>query len=477
MKTRRHRFWIGLNTGTALILAAAIVLMINYLSYRHYSRTDWSRTQRYTLSPKTVSLLESLRKPVNITVFFQPGNVLYEDIHNLLREYQFHCKMLNIQWVDPDRDIAMTEEMAAKYEVTEPNVVVFECDGRTEYERTDEIARIDASSGVERIIAFRGEQSFSSAIQGVVQSESPTVYFLIGHGERDIDSFDRRTGFSGIRQLIERDNANVKKLELSSEKQIPEDCDVLIIAGATQRMSETEAELIAAWLKRSGRLMILDDAGTVTGLEMLLRNWGVELRNDVVLDPDRTMTGREVFVSGYNQKHPITGKLGTTAAIFHLPRSVEPGGGQSRDADRPQVTQLAFSSDSSWSEGRPDLSPAKFDEDVDLRGPVSMAVAVEKGSTPGLLDMQIRPARMVVFGDSGFVSNGGLTGGDTSLFMSSLNWLLSREQLMAIAPKQANDTRLKLTRADTRRLFWSIVFGIPALAALLGVILWLLRKK
>jgi ABC-type uncharacterized transport system involved in gliding motility auxiliary subunit len=242
-------------------------------------------------------------------------------------------------------------------------------------------------------------------------------------------------------------------------------------------MSEAEAELIGTWLRQSGRLMILNDAGTVTGLEMLLRNWGVETRNDIVLDPARTMTGREVFVSGYNTKHPITGKLGTTAAIFHLPRSVEPGLGQSRGDDRPQVTSLAFSSDSSWSESRPDQSPAKFDENADLRGPVSMAVAVEKGATPGLLDMQIRPTRMVVFGDSGFVSNGGLTGGDTSLFMSSLNWLLSREQLMAIAPKHAADTRLKLTRSDTRRLFWSTVCGIPALAALFGILLWLFRRK
>lgn len=476
MKTRRHRFWIGLNTGTALLLAAAITLMVNYLSYRHYERIDWSRTQRYTLSPKTTALLDSLDKPVQVTVFFQPGHVLYEDILNLLREYQFHCKQLSIQWVDPDRDIAMTEEMAQKYEVKEANVVVFECEGRTEYERIDEIAKIDASSGVERILAFRGEQSFSSAIQAVVQQSSPTVYFLTGHGERDIDSFDKRKGFSYIRQLIERDNAIVKTLELSVEKQIPTECDVLVIAGVTQRMSDTEAERIGTWLKRNGRLMVLADATYTTGLETLLNDWGVVLRNDVVLDPERTMTGREVFISAYGA-HPITDKLGTSAAIFHLPRSVELGAGKSQSADRPQVTSLAFSSKKSWSESRPGQSPATYDPQTDLQGPVSLAVAVEKGGSPGPLDMQIRPARLVVFGDSGFVSNGGLTGGDTSLFMSALNWLLCREQLMEIAPKLPTDTRIQLTRGDTRLLFWSLVAGIPSIAALIGIALWLVRRK
>jgi ABC-type uncharacterized transport system involved in gliding motility auxiliary subunit len=479
MKNRRHRLWISLGTGAALMLALAVTLMVNYLSFRHYFRADCSRTQLYKLSSKTISLLESLEKPVEATVFFQPGNVLYEDIHNLLREYRFHSSRLNIQWVDPDRDIAQTEELAAKYQVTDPNVVVFNCEGRSKYVRADEIANIDGSSGIDRITAFKGEQAFSSAIQGVVQETVPVVYFLTGHGERDITSFDRRTGFSGVAQLIERDNIAVKPLQLSTAKQIPADCAALIVAGASQSMSKPEADLIAVWLRRSGRLMALSDAGQTSGLEKMLQEWGILLRNDVVIDPDRTLTGREVFVSAYN-RHPITAKLGATAAIFNLPRSVEPDSTlpQTASADRPQVTPLALSSKNSWADAQPEQVPAKYDKGTDdLPGPVSMAVAVEKGDTAGLLDMQIRPSRLVVFGDSGFVANSGLTGGDTSLFMSALNWLIDREELMAIAPKEVDDTRLRLTREKVRILFWSAVGAIPALAALLGTALWLRRRR
>ncbi|HNX52723.1 MAG TPA: GldG family protein [Pontiellaceae bacterium] len=479
MKNRRHRLWITLSTGAALLLALVIALMVNYLSFRHYYRTDWSRAQLYNLSSKTTGLLESLDKPVSVTVFFQPGNVLYDDIHNLLREYQFHCSRLNIQWVDPDRDISQTEELAVKYKVTDPNVVVFDCGGRSKYVRADEIANINNASGIDRITSFKGEQAFSSAIQGVVQKTVPAVYFLTGHGERDITDFDRRTGFSGAAQLIERDNIAVKPLLLSTVKQIPADCSALIVAGASQSMSKSEADLISVWLRRSGRLMVLTDAGQTSGLEKLIQEWGVRLRNDVVIDPDRTLTGREVYVSAYN-RHSITAKLGTTAAIFHLPRSVEPDFTQTKtaSADRPLVTALALSSKKSWAEAQPDQVPAKYDAGTeDLPGPVSMAVAVEKGDTTGLLDMQIRPSRLVVFGDSGFVSNSGLTGGDASFFMSALNWLLDREQLMAIPPKELDDTRLKLTREKIRFLSWSTIGVIPALAALLGTVLWFRRRK
>lgn len=479
MKTRRHRLLVSVNTAAALLLASAVTLMINYLSFRHYYRADWSAAQLYALSPKTDGLLEGLKKQVDITVFFQPGNVLYENIHNLLREYQFHSGRLNIQWVDPDRDLAQTEELALKYEVTEPNVVVFDCNGRSKYVRADEIAIIDASSGVERIVAFKGEQAFSSAIQAVAQPTMPVVYFLTGHGESDIENFDRRTGFSGVARLIERDNIAVRTLLLSTEQQIPADCNALIIAGAAKSMSKAEADIIRAWLQRNGRIMILADTGQISGLEPLLREWGILLLPDVVLDPARTLTGREVFVAGYNSSHPITRKLGTTAAIFHLPRSVQPDYSVAAAAvDRPQVSPIAFSSDDSWAETQPEVSPAVFDESTgDVPGPISMAVAVEKGTSAGQLDMQIRPSRMVVFGDSGFVSNGGLTGGDVSLFMSSLNWLLDREELLAIPPRQINDTRLKLTRSGVRILFWSTVGGIPAFAAIFGILLWFRRRK
>jgi ABC-type uncharacterized transport system involved in gliding motility auxiliary subunit len=359
-------------------------------------------------------------------------------------------------------------------------VVVFDHEGRSKYVRADEIADIDASSGIDRIRKFKGEQAFSSAIQGVVQEAVPAVYFLTGHGERDITDFDRRTGFSGAAQLIERDNIQVKPLLLSTVKQIPADCGALIVAGASQSMSKSEADMISTWLRRSGRLMVLSDAGQTSGLEKMLQEWGLLLCNDVVLDPDRTLTGREVFVSAYDRRHPITAKLGTTAAIFHIPRSVEPDYTQPKtaSADRPQVTPLALSSKNSWAEMQPEQVPAKYDPDTDdLPGPVSMAAAVEKGDTAGLLDMQIRPSRLIVFGDSGFISNSGLTGGDASLFMSALNWLLDREQLMAIAPKDVDDTRLKLTREKVRTLFWSTIGAIPALAAMLGTALWLRRRK
>jgi ABC-type uncharacterized transport system involved in gliding motility auxiliary subunit len=473
MKTRRPRFWIRLNSGAALILSVVILLMVNYLSYRHYVRADFSKAQRYGLSPKTVHVLESLDGPVSVKVFFQENDILYEDIRNLLRQYQYHSDKLKVQWIDPHLDFSKTEEIARKYNISELNVVIFEYGDKTDYVRKADIALINDSSGVERVASFRGEVALSSAIQNLVQKTVPTVYFLTGHGERGLEDVSRR-GYASIRQMMNNDNIAVRQLDLSLTRKVPEDCAALIVAGASHLLSETEVGLIDSWVERNGRLMVLTEAGTTSGLEKLLLDWGVRVTNWKVID--RSQTENEINVAFYPEgKHPTTRALSTLRVIFQNPCLVEPHSFNTT-ADRPSVTSLAASSKNSWAESAPNQSPVKYDSNSDLPGPVSMAVAVEKGASPKL-DMQIRPSRIIVFGDTGFVSNGALTGGNPSLFLSTLNWLIDREQLMDIAPNALNDTRLKLTQAEARILFWSAVGGIPSLIALLGITLWIIRRK
>jgi ABC-type uncharacterized transport system involved in gliding motility auxiliary subunit len=306
------------------------------------------------------------------------------------------------------------------------------------------------------------------------------VYFLVGHGERKVTDFDQISGYSTIGTVIFNDTLEVRELMLTGEKQIPEDADTLIIAGPSKVMSATELEMVEDYLNRSGRVMILLDALKETGLDAMLRRWGVALRNDFVLDPENTLKGSDVYIRTYYE-HPITLRMSGAGARFHLPRSVEPLmiDDQNVEAgDRPTVVQLAMTSEKSWSETQVDETAAKYDENTgDLRGSFSLAVAVERGATQKMLDVQIRPSRMVVFGDSDFVSNGALAGGDQDLFMSALNWLLDREELMAIAPKPIEEIKLSLTRKQLNKLFWINMAGIPSIAGVAGLWVWFRRRK
>jgi ABC-type uncharacterized transport system involved in gliding motility auxiliary subunit len=471
-----------LNLAAGVLLAFVLVQMVNFIALNNTQRWDWSGRQYYALSEKTTNLLAELEQRVEVTIVFQQEHALYTDIENLLEEYQYQSRNIHVEWVDPARDLARTEKLAGKYGLTEAQVVVFDINGKSKVVRESELADYKMIKGrrMPTISAFKGEQAFSSAIQGLVQGETPVVYFLVGHNERRVTDFDQIAGYSTIGGVIFNDNLEVKELMLTGEKQIPEDAAALIIAGPSKPMSATESEMVEDYLNRSGRVMVLLDALKETGLETMLRRWGVALRNDFVLDPENTLKGSDVYIRTYYE-HPITMHMGGAGARFHLPRSIEPLVVDDQNAeagDRPTVVPLAMTSEKSWSETQVDESPAKYDENSgDLRGSFSLAVAVERGATQEMLDVQIRPSRMVVFGDSDFVSNGALAGGDQDLFMSALNWLLDREVLMAIAPKPIEEIKLSLTSKQLNKLFWINIAGIPSVAGVAGLWVWFRRRK
>lgn len=475
------RILTNLNRTFSLVLALAVVLLVNIIALTNPMRVDLSVRKYYELSQKTVSLLEGLDQRVNVTVFFQEEHALYNDIENLLEEYQYQSRNIKVTWVDPARDLARMEKLVKRYGLTEAQVVVFDVDGKSKIVTQADLADAVMVKGRELpvISAFKGEQAFSSAIQGLIQGEAPIVYFLVGHGERRLNEFDLQTGYTRIGTVLESDNVLLKELLLTNEKHVPEDAAVLVIAGPSKMLAPVEIAMIEDYLRRSGRVMILLDAMKETGLEPMLRNQGVSLRNDFVVDTENRLRENDVHIRRFNP-HPITLNLDTPAR-FVLPRSVMPLGmsGEQKSAeDRPTVIPLVLTSEQGWSETQVHDTPAKYDEDTaDLRGTVSLAVAVERGAPQKLLDVQIQPSRMVVFGDSDFISNGAMVAGNQDLFMSAMNWLLDREELMAIAPKPIEEIKLSLTRKQLKKLTWISVGGIPALAVAGGLLVWARRRK
>ncbi len=478
---RRRRWSVAVQTAVALGLAAAVAAMLHYLALRHHARADWSQARYFSLSDKTRSLLAHLTNSVEAIVLFQKGHALLPQVEPLLREYQYAARRLAVRRVDPERDVAATQDLARRFSLTEVNVVVFTSEGRWKTVTIRDIADYDYTP-VQRnqpplLRAFKGEQAFTSALNELLYARTPVVYFLAGHGERPVDSFERGAGYAELVRLLQQDNAVVKPLLLDEEKGVPPDAAALVIGGPTRRLPQPEVDLLGQYLQRSGRLIVLLDSGAHTGLEPLLERWGIRVGDDLVVDPARTLSGG-LLVSRYSL-HPITENMRRIASVFYHPRSIEPveepGSAPAGNADRPHAIRFAFSSMTGWAESDPSQKPMRLDAGRDRPGPVGVAAAVERGPAPGL-DMQIRPTRLVVFGDSGFVANGGIVSGNADLFLSALNWTLDREELIAIAPKTPGQMKLDMTGRQLRVLGWVVIAGLPLILAVAGLLIGWRRR-
>ncbi len=469
----RLRRWLMLaHLAVTGLLACAIFIMLNYLSMRHYARLHWNRDPVAQLSEKSLRLLRSVVDDIRIVALVRPSNEAYRNVTILLQEYAAASPSVSVEFVDPDRDLARTEQLAGQYRLGESECVVFHIGERHQtVAATDLIEYVYPAGEIDKPKrSFRGEPLFSSAIYSLTQATRPVVHFIQGHGERSPNDFDRRTGYSHIAARLRDENLDVEVLNLGEAKSVPSRCALMIIAGPTQTFAPFEIALIRDYLDRKGRLLLLLDARSKMGLEPLLLEWGALLGDDVVVDETKTLSGRELYITAY-PAHPITEPLQNLASVLFLPRSIRlrsfTAGG-----DKPIVSPLATCSPQGWAEFDPDDVSLQFDSQVDIPGPIPVAVAIERGPIPGV-HVQIRPTRLVIIGDSAFASNGGLMGANADLLMNSVNWLLDRKELLAISPKTYESLRLVMDAHQLRKLFWAVGIFLPALVAALGLgVVW-----
>jgi hypothetical protein len=481
---RSRRFVLRLNSATAIVLALALLVLVNVLGQRFYRRWNVGDTDFARLSPKTTALLSGISGSLHVVAFLEPDGSVYQDVKALLGAYADAARetsglKLKLEIVDPNRDLARTRDLRRTLGVTEPNVVVFEFAGRTKYVGESEIleheqnvdyAKLFAGqpSVRRRLVGFKGEQLFSSAIHSVVRESTPSVYMAIGHGERRIDDFSDGYGFSEIARTIRRDNVQLKVVGPDGLGTLAGG-SALVVAGPRHSFSGSEVSAIGSYLDRGGRMMLLLDPGVATGLENILETWGVRYGSGRVMGP--SLTGQELLLA-VRANHEVTRAFDDVVLMFYGAGPLETDGSAGDAADRPRVTVLAANGPGDWVETDLSQDPPRFDSGVDRRGPAAVAVAIERGS-PRDMSLGIKPTRIMVISGSDFVSNGALkTGvsGNRDFFMSAMNWLLERDELMDIAPRPPMELRLDMSRRQVLRTYLVVTVFAPVLLALLGFV-------
>jgi ABC-type uncharacterized transport system involved in gliding motility auxiliary subunit len=487
--TLRHRkLVISANLLLQIIAALALVVMVNWLASRHYWRLDWTKSGYYQLSEKTKQVLSTLPQPVKVVVFLQPAGErdpefvekIYQDARNLLKEFQFFGKnKLPVEYVDPQRDLARAKQLVEEYKVDQANVIIFASGDRHKYVAATDMVEVEQQGmmgGGARIKSFKAEGVFLSAIQSVIEGTSPNVYFLTGHGEHDPEDFDERRGYSALSSYIKRDNITVKKWNSQEKQSLPTDAGALVIAGPHTTFTDAELGALEQYLKNHGRLLVMLDPRQQTGLESFMQRWGVQVDDDLIVSPLLGMINVTALGTDY-ATHPITARMEDVNTSFPYARSVRRAErAQGPAADQPRVTELVKTPSSFWGETNPDAKQLEFDPATDLPGPLPVAVAIELGK-PKDVKVDIGVTRAVVVGCSSFVDNHGITGGNVDFFMNAMNWLLQREQLVAVGPKTPEEFRLSMSLAQVRTVYALVIGGLPLAVAAIGMIVWTRRRR
>jgi len=455
LRLRGIRF--GANVTAMTVFLLGILVIVNYISYRHHWRNDVTGSSTYSLSDETLKVLKDLKSDIRITAFFLEG--AQGQFKELLDIYTYHSKRISYQFVDPDKNPALTEQygIGALWKEGIPGITIIES-GKREVKITEDT-----------------EQALTNAIIKLVRAGSKIVCALEGHGEKDLYDAQNVAGYDLARKGLEDQNLIVKKVLLATQARVPTECTLLMIAGPKKELVGKEPEAIASYLEGGGSALFMLDPNIQTGYEPLLEKWGVEMGNDVIIEPVMRLfagptLGIEPVVRKYGD-HPIT-KDFVNNTLFSLARSMSP---KKPAPNGITVATLASTSEEGWAET--DLSKvfvngtASFDKN-DAKGPVSIAVAVT-GSLKGG-----KNSRIVAIGDSDFVNNKFITAlFNRDFFLNCANWLVEEEELISIRPKEGGASHLFLTQAQTSFVFYFGTTLLPGAILLVGMALWWKRRR
>lgn len=483
---RQRRGEIALYTVGVVGVYAAIA----YLSAIFPARLDMSSSGSFSLSPQVVTMLQRLERPVHVTFFHDPMMRETVDLYKLMVANSRGKVTLDLY--DPMLNPAQARRRGVEFAGT----AIMESEGR----------RLTVTGPTETEIA--------NGILRVSQSVQQQICFLDGHQEPDpfsLESHDhsegdaiaghshgigsklvlhQRHGMAKARSGLESLNYEVRKVLLVNSQASLEGCSLLVVAGPKLALLPQEVRAIGDYLDRGGNALFMLDPFAQTGLEPLLREFGIVADENIVID-ETSHFWTDVSapaVTEYNV-HDVTQELPLTffAGVRSLSPTPQPVPGVS-------VRPLINTSKRSW--GSPDLDRAEFDPEKNERGPrtimvvanrrpefVSSAEAmmrelrgekpVQSGPSASARKKIEHASRVVIVGDSDFATNSFYNVmGNGKLFLNTVNYLASRENLIGIEPRTFDQPQVSLTNQQMKGTFFLSMVLVPALMALIGVAVW-----
>jgi ABC-type uncharacterized transport system involved in gliding motility auxiliary subunit len=438
-----------------ILVTLSVVTVVNVLANRYDKSYDATSNKRYSLSDQTVKVVKGLKQDAYITDYDQSSR--FQSAKDKLDLYANLSPKVHVEYVDPDKKPQLAREAGIK-----------------SYGTT--VVQIGANKNEAKSTS---EEDITGAFIRDLKHTARTVCFVTGSGEHLIDD-STREGYSRFKDLLGKDDYQAKSISLLEKAEVPSDCTVVVVGGPSGDYQQPEVDALKKYVEDGGRAMFLLDPPLKMGhgdiadndvLAGLLSSWGVTPNKDLILDmnPIGQLAGlgpQVALVTKY-ESQPIVNEMKGSATGFPLSRSLE-----TKNADKTTVDKLFDSSESSLSTIKLNSPSVDPNDPKNKKGPLTLAAAgtykTGKENSQG---------RFVVVGSSQWAANSFINfNGNRDLALNAMNWLSSDEDLISIRPKEPEDRRITMTRAQMNWVRITSQFLFPLAVVIAGFSVWWRRR-
>ena len=502
-----------------VFLILGIIIFVNIIAVRFFTRFDLTKSKIYTLSDASKRIVKNLDDKFVVKAYFTadlpaPYNNNRRYLQDQLDEYRaYGGGNFQYEFIDPSKKEEIEQE-AQRYGIPPVQVQVVKED-KFQVEKAymglvflygDKQDRMPVVRDMDNL-----EYEISSALKRMTSKELKKIGFLSGHGEPDLSKIGR------LKEFLDK-QYDVTAVDVSGGKPIPPDIAVLVVDAPDKPLKSWEKFFIDQYIMRGGKAAFFINKVTANlqqqmgrplnvDVDDLLAAYGVKVNTDLVRDLRSAMvtvsqnTGLFTIqnqipfhllpmASDFDKTSPMVKDLGSV--IFYFVSSVDTSAARGKGLN---VDVLVKSSSKSGRAENYFMINPNMQETKEMYGEsgIPLAVTVEGNFTSAfsnkavLMDTSVRSpidtagkltvgkSKIAVVGDGDFIQDSYYGGNKDNLIFASniIDWLADDIGLAAIRSRETATKPLDEVSEGTRSMVKGINLAVPPLLVILaGIMRW-----
>ena len=468
--------WLRSITLTLLLVAIIICayLAINFaVEKAEFADIDLTKEKLYSISQQTKDKLQNLDTDITISIYNFGESMI--DLANQYARLNDHIKIEKVE------NLLSKTSWKNEYGVTDTSAfVVVSSTNREKLLQEYDLTTIDYSTYEQIDIT---EEKITNAILDITIVEKPKICLLTGHNVYS-DAY-----FQYLQNAFIEEANEVEALNLITAGKVPDDCKVLVITALKEDIKEIEKDRIIDYIKKGGEILLLLDPNLdnvkLPNFQKVLDEYGVSISNGVILEGDtnKMVSGAPNFViSTINNSSSITKNMTMDLNVC----LINPGRLTIASDDKlkeKNITTEILATVSDKAFYRTDLqnsSQSKISSDEDASGNTVAAMLTKQVDDDTI-------SKLIVFANTVFATNTQIPISQTyasyaldfsnnkDVILNSISYLTEREDNITIR-KNIEVVNYDVTEAQNKMIL-TIIFTIPVFIVVVGIVVWILRRR
>jgi hypothetical protein len=469
------------NTLYSFLWISPLLVAVNYFAVQKNYNFDLSSIGKFSFSTTSRQILREVKKDIQITAFFPRAlesddrtreesfalGLIRPEVEIILDQLKAASPFISVKFINAD----VEKELMADYSQVSNGVILV----RSLKATTDS----NSNPYMEERVVIQNKKDLEDIERKLVQAvinvstSRKNIYFTAANGERYGAGFQNLPDeqITKLTNILAFYNYQIKELGFAEgwPDKIPNDADVLFIAGPTLAFSDIARNTILSFIEKNGKVFITIDPNGTEDFSWLLEKGAMGFKKENL----RQVEGRIEIIANKFLPHPIEELfIKKDTGIFFLAN----GYFESRTTANTTLvnTPLLESGFTSFADINKN---GKLDKEEKQNSFLlgTILTTREDAANPAKTE---NPARVILYSGTSWITNRyvqyNLNG---ILAVNSVNWLNQSPLTEKIIPKKEESEIVSITDSQ-KTIIWSVgLFIYPSLVIGLLTAYTLMRKR